>query len=463
MRTIAFLIAMTIGVGAALSSRFGGLLFYLWFGLFRPQEWVWIDVEAFRLSLIAGALFVVPTLFSGVWPNLTHPLGLGSLVFLALGLVAHFNAVDPATSWFWLDFTFRQILVMLLMITLVNTPRRFTLAITVMSMSLAFHASKFGVGYLIRGGARFDAGIGGSFGASNEFSLAVDRILPLLVAAAQNIQIPWMSMGMLIAVPFSILGVLSTFSRGGILALAVASTMFLLLQKQRKWVMAVLALGAIAYQFMPVPESFVDRMNTITTYEEVQDQSALGRLHFWEVATRMADAQPLGVGLRNYEANYDRYDFSGGLFGLRRSAHSSYFQVLAETGYLGVAVFVGLLAYAFWLTVRIRWKARRWAGDTGRFFVTSSNALIASQVAFMIGGAFNAEALNEVNWFVFGLVASLDRLAKEANVVAKQPAEDVRRQEPQALRWRPVAAARTGASLAPGKAGSAASRFSANR
>ena len=179
MRTIAFIIAMTIGVGAALSSRFGGLLFYLWFGLFRPQDWVWIDVEAFRLSLIAGALFVLPCLFSGVWPNLTHPLGLGSILFLFLGLIAHLNAVDPATSWFWLDFTFRQILVMLLMITLVNTPRRFTLAITVMEASLAFHASKFGVGYLIRGGARFDAGIGGTFNRPRRKDRAVPDVVPL--------------------------------------------------------------------------------------------------------------------------------------------------------------------------------------------------------------------------------------------------------------------------------------------
>lgn len=426
MRTIAFFIAMTIGVGAALSSRFGGLLFYLWFGLFRPQEWVWIDVEAFRLSLIAGALFVVPTLFSGIWPNLTHPLSLGSLLFLFLGLVAHLNAVDPASSWFWLDFTFRQILVMLLMVTLINTPRRFTLAIAVMAASLAFHASKFGVGYLLRGGARFDAGIGGSFGASNEFSLAVDRILPLLVAGAQNIQIPWLSMGMFIAVPFSILGVVSTFSRGGVLALAVAATAFLLLQRRRAWVIAVLVLGVIGYQFVPVPDEFVSRMGTIRTYEEVQDESALGRLHFWRVAVRMVEAEPLGVGFRNYEANYNRYDDSNGIYGVRRSVHSVYFQTLAEVGYAGAIVFACLLAYSLFITIRVRFQANRLSDESRTFFVTTSNALIASQVAFIVGGIFAAEALNEVNWFAFALVASLDRLSREAHQQATVLPESMR-------------------------------------
>jgi putative inorganic carbon (hco3(-)) transporter len=457
LRTIAFILAMTVGVGAALSSRFGGLLFYLWFSLFRPQEWVWIDVESFRLSLLAGALFVVPCLFGGVWPNFTHPLGIGSLLFLLTGLVAQFNAVDPATGWFWLDFTFRQILVSLLMISLITTPRRFTLAATVMSASLAFHASKFGVGYLIRGGARFDAGIGGSFGASNEFSLAVDRVLFLLVAGAQNISIPWLRLGMLVAVPFSILGVLSTFSRGGVLALAAAGLLFLLLQRRRALVLVIVAVGFSAYQLVPVPESFVDRMNTITTYEEVQDQSALGRLHFWQVAMRMVEDEPLGIGFRNYESNYDRYDPSGGAYGTRRSVHSVYFQALAETGYFGAAIFAALIIYAFWITLRVRFKARGLPAETGKFFITSSNALIASLVAFAIGGAFAAEMLNELNWFIFGLVAALDRLSQNAHAAAAIPT--VAKIQPVPIPPRqPQVAARTRISAAS-KVGSDAQAF----
>ena len=204
LRSIAFVLAMIVGIGAAASSRFGGLLFYLWFSLFRPQEWVWIDVEAFRLSLIAGSLFVVPCLLTGVWPNLSHPISIGSLLFLATGFVAQFNAVDPATGWFWLTFLSRQIVVSLLLVTVINTQKRFTLAIAVMSCSLAFHASKFGVGYLLRGGAQFDTDIGGAFGSTNEFALAAGRILFLLIAAAQNTQVPWARLGMFVAVPFSI-------------------------------------------------------------------------------------------------------------------------------------------------------------------------------------------------------------------------------------------------------------------
>jgi O-antigen ligase len=229
--------------------------------------------------------------------------------------------------------------------------------------------------------------------------------------------------------------------------LAAAGLLFMLLQRRRALVLVVVALGFFAYQLVPVPESFVDRMNTITTYEEVQDESALGRLHFWRVAMRMVEDEPLGVGFRNYEANYDRYDPSAGAYGTRRSVHSVYFQALAETGYLGAAIFAALLSYAFWITVRVRFKARRLPAETAKFFVTSSNALIASLVAFAIGGAFAAEMLNELNWFIFGLVAALDRLSQKAHSATTVPVVAETKPAPVTATW-PRAAARESVSVA---------------
>jgi probable O-glycosylation ligase (exosortase A-associated) len=449
LRTIAFVLAMIVGIGAAASSRFGGLLFYLWFALFRPQEWVWIDVEAFRLSLVAGSLFVVPCLLTGVWPNLTHPLSIGSLLFLATGFVAQLNAVDPATGWFWLTFMSRQIVVSLLLITVINTPRRFTIAIAVMSCSLAFHATKFGVGYLLRGGAQFNTDIGGAFGSTNEFALAAGRLMFLLIAAAQNIGIPWARLGMLTAVPFTMLGIISTFSRGGFLGVACAGLLLIVLQRRRAVALAAICVAVVlGYWFVPVPDTYINRINTIGTYEEVGDRSALGRLHYWRVAVLMVEAEPLGVGLRNFEKNYNRFDFLSGEFGTDRSVHSSYFQALAETGYIGGAVFAWLMAYAFWITLRVRKRSRMLSQNDSRFFFTSANALLASLTVFAIGGAFAAEMMNELNWFTFGLVAVLDRLSRSA-VAAMDLGPDIAQPHPtNQAEWRPEIAARTGTSIA---------------
>ena len=68
-----------------------------------------------------------------------------------------------------------------------------------------------------------------------------------------------------------------------------------------------------------LPEAFWIRVGSIETYEENQDASALGRLHFWAVAVKMANANPLlGVGYTGFNPAYDKYDFSAGAYGTEK-------------------------------------------------------------------------------------------------------------------------------------------------
>jgi O-antigen ligase len=244
----------------------------------------------------------------------------------------------------------------------------------------------------------------------------------------------WLRRGLYLWVPLCAFTVVSTFSRGGFLAMAVAILVYVLLQKRRVAALAGLAVvGMLAYAFVPLPEGYADRLNTIQTYDEAgqEDESALGRLHFWKVAVIMAQNRPFGVGLRNYEAAYDTYDFSNGAFARGRSVHNSHFQVLAELGFPGAAIWILLFLCAFGLTLRVRARSKRpeLTPEEQYFFFTASNALTVSMVGFLVGGSFVASALNDVTWLTFALVAAIDRLSAQA-LAAKQPAS----------RWAAVAA-----------------------
>src|SRR5262245_29463451 len=92
------------GIVMALKDRFMALLLYLWFAFFRPQDWIWFDISSLRLSLVLGVILAVPAMLGGVWPNLSHPLSFGTVVFLLLGIFAQTGAVDPALGWAWVDF-----------------------------------------------------------------------------------------------------------------------------------------------------------------------------------------------------------------------------------------------------------------------------------------------------------------------------------------------------------------------
>lgn len=426
MRVALLLVIVAVGIGAALISRFSGLVLYLWFAFFRPQEWAWGGIDSLRLSLGIGIIFVVPCLLTGVFPNLTHPLSLLTLGFFLSGLIAQFGAFDWNTGLGALDMIGRAILVALLTITLINTRKRFVIVLLVVAGALAFHGAKFGVGYLIRGGAQFNAGIGGMFSDNNDFALAIARCLFLLAAGGALARHRLVKFGIWAALPLNLLAIVSTFSRGGALAVATGGIVYLLLLRRKRLALALVLIGGLAaVSLAPVPDNYLGRLSTLQEGTDLSDQSVQGRLHFWQIAVAMAADRPLGLGLNNYPRAYDRYDPANGAFGRQRSVHSSHFQVLAEVGYTGAAIWVMLHGGVLWFLWRVRSAAGKCGNsDTRRFYTTAANGLIASEVAFLVGGAFLAQALNDLNWMMVAFTVSLDRLFRAEEMHHVSPGVD---------------------------------------
>jgi probable O-glycosylation ligase (exosortase A-associated) len=413
------------GILLALRNRYAGLLLYVWFALFRPMEWLWVDISFLRPSLVIGLLLVVPSLLTGVFPNVTHRLAIGSLSFVFFAVVAQFFALDPAIAWVWLDYLVRLVIVCLLAVTLTTTIRRFVLLLTLMAVSLGFHSAKAGLASMMFGGVKFFDGLAGSFVDSNGYALGCAMVIPLLIASGQNLhwlrgavteETPrhWLRVFFYVAAPLSAFTIVSLFSRGGFIALVVSLLAFVLVQRRRILATCCLAAAAaLALAVIPLPDGSADRLSTIRTYEEINETSALSRLHFWQVAIDMSMDNPLGVGLRNYEEAYDRYDSTGGEYGTNRAVHNSHLQVLAETGFGGAAAYVVVCVWSLWIALRLRFRAARVepATQTSRFFLTTANGLFVSMVAYLVGGTFVSMPLNELTWLTVALVASLDRLA----------------------------------------------------
>ena len=428
LRSLLIVAILIPGVVAAVRSRFAALLLYIWFALFRPQEWLWVDTTSLRLSLMIGMLFVVPCLVTGVFPTLSHPISVGALLLLGAGLLSQVYSVQPDLSWPWVDFFARLILVCLLLVTLTNTRRRFLIVMAVTALSFAFHAAKAGLLSFVVGGVRFGDGLSGAYIDNNGYALATVMVIPLVIATAQNVDRAWLRRGLYAAVPLCIMTVISTFSRAGFLGLCAAAVVFVALQRRR--ILGFIGLALIAVVWLvaaPIPQGYVDRVQTIQTYREVEDDSTLSRLHFWRVAFNMALDRPFGVGLRNYDQAYDAYDFQQGRYGHNRSVHSSHLEVLAEMGFFGFAVYLVIMALSMRALLRVR--ARAWlpnlSPEAQRFYFTTANALIASLAGFIVAGAFIALALNDLTWLTVALVIALDRLPVEAPAAAPKDAQPI--------------------------------------
>jgi len=423
LRSLLILAILIPGFFAALRNRYVALLMYLWFALFRPQDWMWIDITNLRLSMVFGIVLLIPALGAGLFPNVTHPLSIGMVLFLCSSVISQMDAVRPEIGWIWIDFLFRLFLACMMLVTLTSNSKRVVGVFAVIGGSLGFHAAKAGLAFVVGGGMRFADGLAGAFVDNNGYALGTVMIMPLLLATAQNMErlVPaegaiqnWLRRGFYLSVPLCTFAVIGTYSRGGFLSLSAALLVFMMLQRRRLTALASLAaVLALVITVVPLPKSYTERLQTIQTYKEVGEDSALSRPHFWKVGINMGLANPFGVGLRQYEAAYDQFDFLHGRFGSKRAVHSAHVQVFAEQGFLGALVWFGLFAWASIACLRIRARSfhEHLSAADSKLLFTTANALLTSMTGFLVGGSFLALALNDVTWLTFGMVAAVDRLS----------------------------------------------------
>jgi probable O-glycosylation ligase (exosortase A-associated) len=192
----------------------------------------------------------------------------------------------------------------------------------------------------------------------------------------------WVRYGLSAAILLSVLSIFASYSRGAVLAVA-AMGFFLLLKSRKKGPIILIALVAVPLMLSFMPEEWFERLHTIKTYE--QDASALGRINAWWFAFNVAVARPLvGGGYQVFDPElFKRYAPEPENF---HDAHSIYFQVLGEHGFVGLILFL-LLG---WLALRsAAWVIRNtkdvaeltWARDL-------ASMVQVSMIGYAVGGAF---------------------------------------------------------------------------
>jgi O-antigen ligase len=214
----------------------------------------------------------------------------------------------------------------------------------------------------------------------------------------------------------SIYFVIAVFSRGSALAMSLALLLWLWLQPSRVKIFAsVIPLMLFALLVIPLPEGYEERIQSAFAEDEELDHSAASRPHFWKTGVLMVEEHNTGVGLGCFQQLYDDYDSTNGFFGTKRAIHSTHFQILAETGYSGLAIWLLLILISFRKLWSVRKRSQRLHNhDQNRiFFFCFANAMIGTLATFVLGGAFYALAQIEVPWLVFLLAHISDRILRE--------------------------------------------------
>jgi hypothetical protein len=418
LRTLFILSILVPGFFLSLRNRYVALLMYLWFALFRPQDWLWVDITSLRMSLVLGIILVVPGIASGLFPNVTNPLSVGMIGFLLCSLVTQSVAVRPDIGWTWLDFMARLFLASTMIMTLASTPKRLAGVVAVISGSLAFHAAKAGLAFILGGGTRFADGLAGAFVDNNGYALGTVMIMPLLIAAGQGAGmiyqgrwLKWIQARRLSRRPaVHVRGHRHVFprrvrrARGGRLPLRAAAAP------------PTIAVGGLATAIVllllvvPIPQSYLDRLQTIQTYKETGEESALSRWHFWAVALRMVEDRRSASGCASTSRPTTCTTSRTRATATTAPSTTATCRCSPRSATAARSSWLGMFGYAVFACLRVRYRSRdeRLDPDVGRFLWSTANGLLVSMFAFVIGGSFLSLALNDVTWLTFGMVGALE-------------------------------------------------------
>ena len=248
--------------------------------------------------------------------------------------------------------------------------------------SLAILGAKGGFFTLITLGNYRVWGPPGSFiEDNNEFALALIMIIPLIhFLQLQVTQKTWrhvLSIVMLLCA----VSAFGSHSRGALVAIIPMSCMFWWRSPKKGEVAVFIFIIAIAMIPM-LPEEWWARMNTISEYQA--DGSAMGRINAWGVAWEVALHNLFGGGMSyqypDYFILYGKYET------IVRAAHSIYFQILGNHGFIGLFLFLLL-----WIVIyrEAGWLMKNGRSDPKTLWVAQLGAMAqVSLVGYATGGAF---------------------------------------------------------------------------
>jgi probable O-glycosylation ligase (exosortase A-associated) len=286
--------------------------------------------------------------------------------------------------------------------------------VVMLCLGLGFHGIIDGLKFLASGGGHIVSGFS-KFGDNNHFAVMLAMAIPLLFYLSKfsaNRLIRW---ACLVGVLLVVAAVVGTRSRGGFLCL-VAVGLWLILSSGQRAKGLVLFSGALAFAIALAPDSWTERMDTIK--EANQDSSFMSRVEAWQVSSSIALHNPvLGGGFHAVQVQsvWDTYRGSSGLLGfvntgepsrVFRAAHSVYFEVMGDLGFVGFLLFMGILVNAISSGIRIRRMATKhdqslvWAAEL-------ATALNAAIVGFLVGGASVSIAYSEVIYILVMLMEIL--------------------------------------------------------
>lgn len=383
MRDLLILAIFASTLPFALVHTYIGVLLWNWISLMNPHKLAFgFAFDAPFAAVAAGA-----TLISLVIDrkNLKMPTDPPVIVLFCFVLWMVFTSVvgfDWAGSVDQLSKVLKIQLMTFVAFAAIRSRRQIELFIWVAVISIGFFGLKGGVFTILTGGsARVWGPPGGFIEGNNELAVALVMTIPLMnylrLASRQRL----VRLGLLGLQLLSAAAALGTQSRGALLAIS-AMTVVLWVRGTRKFLSGIVLAAVAASLVAFMPSSWESRMRTIETYEK--DGSATERLEAWKMCFNLANDRPIGGGFGIYTwETYAKYNPESPL---PQAAHSIYFSVLGEHGWVGLAMFLSLGILTYRIAGGIRRETKKIPEASWAYYLAGMCQV--SIIGYAVGGAF---------------------------------------------------------------------------
>jgi putative inorganic carbon (HCO3(-)) transporter len=382
-----------------------GVLMFAWLSLMNPHRLTYGAAYDFPFATVVAGMTLISLVAAKQRKNFpVTPVTVTLLVFTAWMTVTSMFALEPGLVWVEWNRVAKTFVMILLSLMALRTEKDVKALAWVVGLSLGFYGLKGGVFTVLSGGSSHVFGPEGSYITDNNaLALALVTALPIMWYLHLDADKKWLRLGFLTIVVFSIIAAAGSYSRGALLG-GGAMLVFLWLKSHKKMRTgaALLLVAPLIYIVMP-PEWF-GRMGTIDNYQA--DASALGRINAWGFAINVAKDNFFGGGFNTFShrmfALYAPDPFN------HHAAHSIYFQVLGEHGFVGLFLFL-LLMFFGWRTggrINKACKAKpelKWAG------ILSAMCQV-SIIGYAVGGAFLTLAYYDLYYYILGILVLLERV-----------------------------------------------------
>jgi len=241
---------------------------------------------------------------------------------------------------------------------------------------------------------------------NNDFGLALNMTIPLFFFLAQTETNRWIRYLAGLLFVLCIPAIFFTYSRGALVGLIAVLFGMLLLSKKRLVLIPVIAF-AIGVALLFAPAAWKHRMDP--TRSDAIDGSAHARLDAWSFAWSLFKDNPVVGG------GFDT--FTPELFKMYspnasdpHGPHSVYFQILAEHGCVGFALYMLVVGCCFGSTFRLVRVAKFYGDDFVRSY---ANMFRFCLVGFLVSGLFLGRAYFDYYFTIVACLAALEKLAFE--------------------------------------------------